>query len=1724
MTTHGTPSPTLDPQIENRAENDAAPTRKPFDIAWLENCEKVELDHSDGVTTCLVAEANGDQHWLARCETGSSAAASERLKRELAVGARTRRPWALHQSGTLWQDERAIVLYELHSAATLASNVDSRQLTIDAFLRVAIDTARALSEAHSSGVCHGDLRPSNIVIGNDGSVFLIGFDPDAPKAYRERISVQAFLAPEMAAAGDDADPKSADLYALGVALYKVLTGELPFSADNAAGWYHARLAVEPLHPSRARADVPDSLAVILLRLMAKDPAERYASAATALADLQLIRESISLHGGEIPFAADAAVSSRLLSMSSRLFGRAAEKAHLDRALARVVETGKPELVLISGGGGSGKSALVESLFSDVRRRGFAYASGKADKQRSGIPYAPIVQIVRALTLELLGADDDRLENVRERWIQLLEGQGRAVAELVPEVEHIIGPSAPLADVAAPLAQGRLVRALLNTFSAFAAPGTPVVIFFDDVQWADPASLAFLKAYSAAPPENILFLCACREFTAEQVAPMQWQQELQSSAKVHVTHVPLHSLSVGNLAALIGFTLGESPDRVEPLARAVHAKTGGNPFFARQLLRMLIDDEVLSFSVKSGAWRWDETSIAQRLYSDNVIDLLVRRIDRFAQESTKLLEKLACIGIRCEVGLLAEISGVSVDAIHDSLRPFVDANLLVADSDSYAFLHDRVLESAYSRIEPASRPHYHAQIATVMTGYWRSRLTEYAFEIASQIERADRDALDSETRLAYVGVLILAGKLARHAAALDQATVYANIALSLMDEQWWSSHYALAYGATLLHCECLLAQATLGDARRGVEDLLAHPLAILDRADVHRLKAILHTVQSDYDGALTASLDGLALLGVHLQRSPSAEQMSKACGSVRVALQGKAIDRVQRLAHCHDPRIQVVMGLLATMTSSFFVEDGVGILHLAKMVELTLEHGVTPESPVGLAWFGVLFAGMYDAADEGFEYGQAALTLIEQHGFEAQRVATLVALDQVSVWTRPLSFALGYAREARSLGRASGDIGMACYACNHIVSDLIAMGEHLSIVDDEIDRGLELTSIIRYLDIEAVLLAQRHFARALLQRPETNAPRATNVECDLLAKTVGNTDAAVSQIARFFIFFYGGLTEIYDGDFAAALPLLDSAAALTWTVPAHINVADCTLYRALAIARVQHFSSATALLELARHRSQFLRWANRNGATFRNKLLLIDAEIARLKGDAFSALIAYEHSARAAETAGFVHEQGLAHELAGELCLAQTLESSATHHLRLAAACYRRWGAVSADHRIHARHLQLLGKHVADESAATASRQQPFVDLGIETARTISGEAVTERLVEKMLHGMVVYAGAQYGLLLLTHCEGLKIVAMARVETSKVVITHGSAVPDDEALPLAVLNSVVRTRNTLVFADAGSESPSLRARVAAGRVQRSVLCMPLLRGGSLVGVVYLENNLAPGVFDQKRVADLELLAPQVAVSLETARLYERLVDESDHRLNAEISLRAARDELARTAHLTVMGNVAASIAHEVNQPLSAISTTVDASMRWLQRTPPDLDEVTSGLMQIKRTSLRALEIIRALRSLAKQAPAVLAPMRFNDVVRDVLDLLQPEAQAKHINVVTLLDAVDANVEADRIQLQQVVLNLFMNAVEAMNETAIEERSLTIATRIADARVVMSVRDCGSGIPDHVLERIFEPLYTTKSTGMGMGLAICRSIVEAHHGSLEAYSVQGGAEFVMILPII
>lgn len=1709
----------------------ASPYRPPalaFDNAWLARCERVELHSADGVSCERLFDPVTRTVWLARSACLVATAGCEQLQHEARLAPRLQAAWAAVPIATIWTPDRMVLVYQAEAASRPASALLGDALPIASFLDIAIGAAHAIAEAHAQGIVHGDIRPHNFLVGADHELRLTGFgyafvlDPQKPALPQPGPAALPYLAPELGRLEPAPPDTGIDLYALGISLYEILTGTLPYTADSPAAWQHAHVAVEPVAPQLRRTDVPPLLGRLVLKLIAKDPGDRYGAATSVRTDLMRCRAEWSEHGRIGPFELDATGPVAALNVSGQLFGRSAEMAALADALLRVTERGASELVLITGGAGTGKSALAAWLGGEAELEGARVAAGKSDQLLLDIPYAPVAQLIRSMTTGLLGEDEAALVEVRRRWLKGLAGQGKSVARLVPEVEHVLGQTAPLSNVPAEQAQARLENAILQTFSAFAATGLPLVLFIDDLQWADASSLALLEAFVTRPPANVLLIGACRDNEPDLSQRFSRLLHVSRSQPISLTHIQAGPLGAEDLSALVAAALNEPPSRVETLARAIHHKTAGNPFFSTQLLRTLVDDGVLHYDGEAAGWRWDETDVAQRAYSDNVIDLMIRRIARLPGEGAELLQHLACVGIRCDERLLACVAGISPLQVRQRLGPFVEAGLLIREAAGYAFQHDRVLESAYSLIDTQARPRAHARIAGIMIEHWRGQLAEYAFEICNQIERAADHAWSPDERAAFVPALIVAARRAKGTAAMTQATRYMDAAVGLMDPSWWSSHYPLAYDVALLRCECLLARAELVDAAREIEALLTRDMPALDRAAVHRLKAMLQTVRSDYEGAIDAALSGLALLDVHLRRGPDKAQLRLAYDAVKAAQGARPISTLGALPRTDDRRIQTVMGLLSTLISSLFVTDGISFLHVAKMVELTVEHGATPESPYGLSWFGVFIASLYEEYEDGLAYGLAAMDLIDRHGFEAERIATLVAVDQVSPWTRPLADALDHAQRAVTLGLASGDIGMACYARNHIVSDLLAMGEHLRLVEDEIERGLELTRRIQYRDIELILNAQKHVVQRLRTGDEAaSGADAPGVAAERLARSN-------SQPTRFWIWLYDGMACVYRREWPQALRSLEQARALSWSAPAHINVADCHLFLALALAHTASTSpgDVPGTPALAEHRDRFARWTALNPATFHSKLFLIDAEIARLRGDTLQALVCYEQAAHAAAAAGFVHEQALAHELAGMLCEANGLHMAGKQHLRNAHGSYRRWGAEHKANLLATGHPDLDLADVGAPAAVDTSGGASAIawEPGIRAAQAMSSELVMDRLIETLMTDIVIHAGAQYGLLLLMCDDKPVIEASGRVVDGKVAVTLGSAVPTEEELPLAVLNSVLRTREALVLADAAVDAASIRKRTAGSARLRSVLCLPLLRGGTLFGVVYVENNLAPGVFDANRIAQLEVLAPQVAIALETARLYERFIDENDRRLSAEMNLQAARAELARSSHLTVMGTLAASIAHEVNQPLTAIVASADASLRWLNRATPDIAEAVDGLALIKHNGLRAADIICALRALARQAPAVLAPLHADEVLREVLGMVAIEIERRNVKVLTQLEAGPATVEADRVQLQQVVLNLITNALDAMAETADDARALIVSSSRAHEHLVVSIQDTGSGIPMEAVARIFDPFFTTKASGMGMGLAICRSIIEAHGGSLDARARDtGGSEFVFRLPV-
>jgi len=1687
-----------------------------LDDAWLKQAARTLLVVDNGLTLHRAALVDTGESWLVGSARWNAADACKRLEREAELADRLGTAWARKPLALIRSAEGLSLVCTDDASAPLRSRFDGT-VSIDAFLAIACAAAIALGHAHAAGIVHRAIRPATLLIASDDTVRLTGFGDSlllgqASAIHAWRDDALPYTAPEAGRRSRATPDQRSDLYSLGITFYELLTRRLPLEAGTPAEWLHAHVAISPPRPELARGDIPPVLGDVILKLLAKDPADRYQTSAALHADLAHCRAEWAARGTIEPFELGRADARFAAGRAQTLFGREPQIGALARAFSRVAMSSRSEVVLVGGAAGIGKSALLGTLPAGAAALRY-FAQGKAEQLQSAAPYSPLVQALRALAVQLLSRDQAEVDRVRAALLSGLGGHGRLIIDLVPEMEILIGAQPAVAELPAPQALARIHTALAQSLAAFAQSGSPLLLFLDDLQWVDEATSTFLLALLANMPPDILLVVAYRDEDETRLGAIEAVRGRAEETQVPLTGLVLRPLSASDVIALIGTVLHGVSDRVTPLAGRIHEKTGGNPFFVSQLLRTLIDDQVIRHDRQRLAWEWDLDAVDAHAHSDNVVDLMVRRLHRLPDATVAILRQMAYVGSRCDEALFMAVTGLDAAALRSAAHAAHEAGLLNRDGVDYAFAHDRVLEAAYALTPAADRALQHARIANIMIGVSHDRLGERAFDIANQIERADKAALSREETTAFVTALVLAAQKAKGAAALDQAIDYLSAGIALLGPMAWEERYARMYGASLFRAECHLANADLVAATTEIGALIDHAQNPVDLARGYRLRATLETVQSNYDDATGSALAGLALLGIDLSRDPSSAQLATAYETVVARLGERRIADLVQLPVASNDRVEVAMELLATLASSFFIEGGLAFLHLAKIVELTLEHGTSPACAYGLAWFGVFIAHHYDAYPEGRAYAEVALAIVERRGYDSGRTATLVALDQVLPWTAPLAEALAYAREGVSTGRAAGDLGMACYACNHVVSDLLAMGAYLPGVEHEIERGFVLTRGIGYLDVERIIAAQHGLVRAVRYGADPQA-----IASPAAQRVVDSDGRRISRPTLFWQALYAGMRHVFQGAFDAAAEWLAHAEPRLWSLPAHIDVASYHLFRAVADA---HAGPATAarVAAVAAHGRRLADWAALNPLTFRSKALLVEAELARMQGRTGDAIALYDRAASAAVAAGFVHEQALIHDLAGRLCAASAMSTAATAHFRVARDAYRSWGADAMVHLLEERHPTLA----ADTSGATpvvGAAGESALDLAVamEAAQALSEEIVLDRLVETLMKHMIVHAGAEQGMLLLMRDGVATIEAVGRVIDREVIVTRIAGLPTPHDIPPAILNTVLRTKKIYISTEAPPPFDQMGEQAA-----RSVLCLPLVKRGELIGLLYLENDLAAGVFTPVRTNMLEILAAQAAISLTTATLYAELLEENARRARTEASLRTARAELARTSHLTVMGGLAASIAHEINQPLSVIVANAGAGLRWLGRDAPDIPEALASLESIRHDGLRAANIVKGLRALAKQAPLVLVPTNIDALIREVLHLTATEIEAKQVDVFTSLQSEDDLVPADPVQLQQVLVNLITNAVEAME--AEPKRHLFITSQREGDAVRVRIRDTGPGLNTDDADQIFQAFFTTKANGMGMGLAICRSIIEAHSGRLEALSnPEGGTSFHFTLPMV
>jgi PAS domain S-box-containing protein len=1788
----------------------------------------------------------------------ASSGCVEGLEREYALKGELDADWAARPIALTHYNDRMTLVLEDPGGAPL-DRLLGRPLDVSPFLRIAIPLAGALRRVHERGLIHKDIKPANILVdAASGGVWLTGFgiasrlprERQAPAPPEVIAGTLAYMAPEQTGRMNRSVDSRSDLYALGVTFYEMLTGTLPFTAADPMEWVHCHIARQPAPPNERDAGVPGPLSAIVMKLLAKTGEERYQTAAGVEADLRRCLADLESYGRIDRFPLGEHDGSDRLLIPEKLYGREREIETLVAAFDRVVAQGTTELVLVSGYSGIGKSSVVHELHKVLVPPRGLFASGKFDQYKRDIPYATVGQAFQSLVRSLLTQSEEQLGRWRASLIDALGPNGQLMVNLVPELELVIGKQLPVAVLPPQDAQKRFQMVFRRFLGVFARKEHPLALFLDDLQWLDTATLDLLEHLVTHPEvRHLLLIGAYRDNEVNSSHPLLRTLDAIRNAGAFVQEISLAPLAREDLGRLVADTLSCTPGRAAPLARLVHEKTGGNPFFSIQFISALAEEGLLRFDHDAARWRWDVDRLHAKGYTDNVVDLMVGRLTRLPVETQAALQQLACLGNVAEITMLSIVLGKSNEDVRSDLWDAVRLELVEHLEGSYKFIHDRVQEAAYSLIPERLRAEAHLRIGRLLVAHTPAEKREEAiFEIVNQLNRGAALITSRSEREQLAELNLLAGQRAKATTAYASALTYLTAGAALLPEDSWERRHELTFALELRRAECEFLTGALAEAEQRLNVLSTRAASTVERATVVCVCIDLYTTVGRNARAIAVGLDCLRHLGIHWSPHPTEEEARREYDRIWSQLGSRPIEDLVDLPMMTDPASLATLDVLTKVfAAAMYTEANLACLVICRAVNLSLERGNCDGSTFAYVMLGAVAGSRFGDYRGGFRLGQLGYELVEQRQLRGSQARVYNQFGtHVLPWTRHFKNCRDLLRRAFEVANKNGDLTFSAYSCHALTTNLLAVGDPLPEVQRQAEHGLAFAEKARFrvvIDLVAIQLGLIRTLRGLTPKFGSFSDAQFD-EIRIERRLAANPDLARAE----FSYWTRKLqARFLAGDYTSAVNAASRAQSLLWIARYAVEAAEYTFYGALSLAAVCDAAAADQCQQhvaaLAAHHRQFEVWAANCPDNFENRAALVGAEIARIDGRDVDAMRLYEQAIRSARASGFVQNEALANELASRFYAARGFEKIARVYLQDARYGYLRWGADGKVRQLEKLHPHLRDASVPASPTTTIGAPVERLDVGtvLKASQAVSGEIVLGELIKTLLRIAVEHAGAERGLLILFPGDEPRIAAEATTGRGQVEVTLRQTAASPAELPESVLHNVIRTLESVILDDASAQNPFSVDEYICQKHARSVLCLPLVKQAKLIGVLYLENNLASHVFTPARISVLELLASQAAISLENARLYNdlrerearirRLVDSNivgiviwnvqgriieanqafldivgyaredlaslrwteltppewrdvddqafaelnatgtvqprekeylrkdgsrvpvlvaralfewkpdegvsfvidmTDRKRAEERLRAseqrlldAQMELAHVTRITTLGELTASIAHEVNQPLAAVVANAEACLSWLRRGTPDVDAACRSVEWIIDDGNRASEVIRRVRTLAKKTSLEKVPLDVNDVVRETIPLVRRELISHQVSLRMDLAAAVPKTLGDRVQLQQVIINLVMNGIEAMQSVTDRPRELVVRSGQDEAgQALISVADCGVGIAAENVDRLFNAFFTTKSGGMGMGLSICRSIIEAHGGRLWATAnLPQGATFQFTLPV-
>ncbi|MBD2521763.1 ATP-binding sensor histidine kinase [Nostoc sp. FACHB-133] len=1411
------------------------------------------------------------------------------------------------------------------------------------FLQIAIALADILADLYHHEIIHKDIKPANILINpTTKQVKLIDFSIASLLPRVNQLSTSptvlegtlAYLSPEQTGRMNRGIDYRTDFYSLGVTFYELLTGQLPFQSDDLMELVHCHIAKQP-PLLNDRGEIPQILCDIVMKLMAKNAEDRYQSALGLKHDLQICLEQLQSSGNIIPFQLGHRDVCDRFAIPEKLYGREAEVAMLLATFERVRQ-GTSEMMLVAGSSGIGKTAIVNEVHKPITRQRGYFIKGKFDQFNRNIPFFALVQAFRDLMAQLLTESDAQIDQWKTQILSTLGESGQVIIEVIPELERIIGKQPSLPELSSTAVQSRFNLLFQKFIQVFTTQEHPLVIFLDDLQWADSASLKLMHLLmSEASNSYLLVIGAYRDNEVSSAHPLMLTIEEMRQEAITVSSIVLSALTETDLNQLIADTLKYSTEQATAIANLVYQRTKGNPFFTNQFLKSLHEDGLIAFASRTGDWQCNLVQIRALSFTEDIVEFVAVQLHKLPQQTQNVLKLAACVGNQFDLETLSVVYEKSPVQTAADLWPALKDELILPSGEGYTFFqdesvvmdeltndntpiiitykffHDRIQQAAYSLIPDYQKPATHLKIGQLLLSNTPETEQELLiFEIVNQLNigieliasQTDRD------RLAQLN--LSAGKKAKFSTAYQVAIEYLTTGIRLLRSDCWQSQYELALALHESAADAAYLSGAYEQMEKLTQTVIQQAKTPLDQVGIYETKIQAYTAKNDVLGAIAIARQGMSKFGVVFPETPTSQDIQQALQETATLINGRDIAELVDLPVMVAAEKLAVTRIVANVAPAVYIADpNLFPLLILSQVQASIEYGNAPFSAFCYGCYGILLSGILQDIETADRVGNLALALTDKFNISDIKPTVFYVVGAFITYLKsPLQKSLQLMLDGYKIALETGNVYYVGFNTKDICQYSYFLGRELNSLEEDIRAYCHVLENFK----QGTTL---NYCRIFWQTVLNLLGKAEN-PCIVTGEALNEAEfvnqlVQANELTGLHYFFLHKLILCYL--FENLSQAVETAAQAREYLVAGTGYATVPIFyfydslTALAEYRTAIASRQKTLLErVTENQEKMQTWAHHAPMNYLHKFELVKAEECRVLGQMAQAVDHYDRAIAQAKANRYIQEEALANELAARFYLEWNKEAIAQIYLENAYYTYLSWGAIAKVNQLERQYSQLLLK-VFQQDETTSSTLTTTIEFNqssstgtealdlatvMKASHALAGEIELEKLLTTLMQVVIENAGADKSVFLLLQEDNWVVVAQ---KTSRAIFEEEQFLPHptptDENLgiinlrslplsasqdvPKAVVNYVSRTTETLVLDDARKETTFANDPYIILWQPKSLLCTPIHNRGQLIGILYLENSLTTGAFTQNRLEVLRLLTAQAAISLQNAMLYNNL---------------------------------------------------------------------------------------------------------------------------------------------------------------------------------------------------------------------------------------------------------